>query len=62
MDGAANQKGLGIRIMIDIGKIFEAWLLDDEVEYEAHQARLVAVQEHGGKSVREYCDLRLIAR
>lgn len=48
--------------MVDIGKIFEAWLLDDEVEYEAHQARLVAVQEHGGKSVREYCDLRLIAR
>lgn len=69
VDGAANQKGLGIGIMIISlkGITLEKSLrlgfsvTNNEVEYEALQAGLIVVHKLGGKFVTAYCDSRLIA-
>lgn len=70
MDSAANQKGLDIRIMIisskgiTLEKSLRLGFLttNNEAKYEALQARLVAIHELGGKSIKANCDSRLIAR
>ena len=69
MDSVVNQKGSGIGIMIisPEGITLEKSLrlgfsaMNNEAEYEALQARLVAVRELRGKFVKAYCNFRLIA-
>ena len=70
VDGAANQKGSRIRIVmispehITIKKSlrlnFSA--TNDKVGYEALMAGLNSVKKLGGKSDTIYCDLRLVVR
>ena len=68
MDGTANQKGSRIGIvMISLDGItlekslrlgFSA--TNNEAEYEALLAGLIAMQKLGSRTIRAYCDLRLI--
>ena len=70
VDGATNQKGSRIRIVmispeyITIKKSlrlnFSA--TNDKVEYKALMAGLNSVKKLGGKSDTVYCDLRLVVR
>lgn len=68
VDGAANQKRsrIGIVIISPEGITLEKSLrlgflaTNNESDYEALQVGLVAIQKLGGKSVRPYCDSRLI--
>lgn len=70
VDGAPYQKGSGIGIVIisPKGITLEKSLrlgfqaMNNEVEYEALQARIVAIQKIRAKSVKAFCDSRLIAR
>ena len=68
MDGAANQKGLGIGIvMISLDEsTLEKFLklgflaINNEAEYEALLVGLIAIQKLVGKIIKAYCDSRLI--
>ena len=68
VDDVVNQKvsGIGIVIISPEGITLEKSLrlgfstTNNEAEYEALQAGLVAVQELRGKSIRAYCNSRLI--
>ena len=68
VDGAANQKGLGRGIMMisPNGITLEKSLrlgfsaTNNEAEYEAVLAGVIARQKLGGRVVRAYCDSRLI--
>lgn len=68
-DGTANQKGseIGIVMIFLDGITLEKSLrlgfssTNNEAKYEALLARLIAVQKLGGKIIRAYCDLILIA-
>ena len=69
VDDVVNQKvsGIGIVIISPEGITLEKSLrlgflaTNNEVEYEALQAGLIVVRELRGKSVRAYCNFRLIA-
>jgi len=69
MDGAANQKWSGIRIvMISLdGITLEKSLRlgfstkNNEAEYKALLVGLIAMQTLRGKTIRAYCDSRLVA-
>ncbi|XP_075651109.1 uncharacterized protein LOC142621663 [Castanea sativa] len=68
VDGATNKKGLGIGIVmvspdgITLEKLLRLGFLatTNEAEYEALLAGLNAVQKLGGKTIRAYCDSRLV--
>ena len=68
MDGAANKKGSKIRIVmlspdgITLEKSLRLRFLatNNEVEYKALLAGLNVVQKLGGKTLRAYCDSRLV--
>lgn len=70
VDGAANQKGSRIEIMmisldgITLEKSLRLGFVvtNNEAEYEALLARLAAMRKLGGNVVRAYCDSRLIVR
>ncbi|XP_075665413.1 uncharacterized protein LOC142635083 [Castanea sativa] len=69
MDGAANQKGSGIGIMmisLDGITLEKSLRLDfsttnNEADFEALLARLITMQKLGGRIIRAYYDSRLIA-
>ena len=68
MDGIANQKGsrIGIVMISPDGITLEKSLrlgfsaTNNEAEYEALLAGLIAMQKLGSRTIRAYCDLRLI--
>ena len=68
MDGTANQKGsrIGIVMISPDGITLEKSLrlgfsaTNNEAEYEALLAGLIAMQKLGSRTIRAYCDLRLI--
>ena len=68
MASVANKKVLGIGIVlvspygITLEKSFRLGFLatNNETEYEALLAGLNAVQKLGGKTIRAYCDSRLV--
>ena len=68
MDGTANQKGsrIGIVMISPNGITLEKSLrlgfsaTNNEAEYEALLAGLIAMQKLGSRTIRAYCDLRLI--
>lgn len=69
VDGATNQKGSRIRIVMISPKriILEKslrlsfWVTNNEIEYEALQARLKSIKNLVAKMVKVYYDSRLIA-
>ena len=68
MDGASNQKGAGVELVLISHKkvIVEKSLrldfstMNNKAKYEALMMGLVMVQRMGGKSVRVFSDLRLV--
>ena len=68
MDGTVNQKGsrIGIVMISPDGITLEKSLrlgfstTNNEAEYEALLAGLIAMQKLGSRTIRAYCDLRLI--
>ena len=68
VDGAANQKrsGIGIVMISPSGITLEKSLrlsflaINNEAEYEALLVGLIVVQKLGGKTLKAYCDSRLI--
>ena len=68
MDGIANQKGsrIGIVMISPDGITLEKSLrlgfsaTNNEAEYEALLAGLIAMQKLRSRTIRAYCDLRLI--
>ena len=68
MDGTANQKGsrIGIVMISPDGITLEKSLrlgfsaTNNEAEYEALLVGLIAMQKLGSRTIRAYCDLRLI--
>ena len=68
MDGIANQKGSRIGIVmispdgITLEKSFRLGFsaTNNEAEYEALLAGLIAMQKLGSRTIKAYCDLRLI--
>ena len=68
VDGVANKKGSGIGIVmvspegITLEKSFRLGFLatNNEAEYEALLASMNAMQKLGGKTIRAYCDSRLM--
>ena len=68
MDGASNQKGAGVELVLISPKkvIVEKSLrldfstMNNKAKYEALMMGLVMVQRMGGKSVRVFSDLRLV--
>ena len=68
MDGTANQKGsrIGIVMISPDGITLEKSLrlgfsaTNNEAEYEALLAGLIAMQKLGSRTIKAYCDLRLI--
>lgn len=69
VDGATNQKGSRIRIVMISPKriILEKslrlsfWVTNNEIEYEALQARLKSIKNLVAKMVKVYYDSRLVA-
>ena len=68
MDGTVNQKGsrIGIVMISPDGITLEKSLrlgfsaTNNEAEYEALLAGLIAMQKLGSRTIKAYCDLRLI--
>ena len=68
MDGTANQKGsrIGIVMISPDGITLEKSLrlgfsaTNNEAEYEALLVGLIAMQKLGSRTIKAYCDLRLI--
>ena len=70
VDGAANQKGLGVRIVlispekITIEKLIRLGFsaTNNETEYEALLMGMTMVQKMGGKAIEMFSDSRLVVR
>ena len=68
VDGASNQKGLGVRLVLMSSEkvIVEKSLrlnfpaTNNEAEYEALLERMTMVQRMGGKSIKLFSDSRLV--
>ena len=69
VNGAANQKGSGIgiviislkRITLEKSLRLGFSVTKNETEYKALQARLNVVKKLGGKAIKVHCDSRLVA-
>ena len=68
MDGASNQKGAGVglvlishkKVIVEKSLRLDFSTMNNKAEYEALMMGLVMVQRMGGKSVRVFSDLRLV--
>ena len=68
MDGASNQKGAGVglvlishkKVIVEKSLRLDFSTMNNKAKYEALMMGLVMVQRMGGKSVRVFSDLRLV--